>query len=113
MKTNIKNIMFNMTAAALFASTVGCLSFSEKTSSNSDNFASGNTLTLPLAETEVNPEDELSECESEILKIKERMASGKMVEGEVLGTLYSLHSLMARKDFLEKNIASADTSAGE
>jgi hypothetical protein len=113
MKTNIKNIMFNMTAAALFASTVGCLSFSEKTSSNSDDFASGNKLTLPLAETEADPCDELAACESEILRIKQRMASGKMVEGEVLGTLYSLHSLMARKDFLVKNIALMNSPAGQ
>lgn len=102
-----------MTAAAFFASTVGCLSFSEQTSSNSDDFASGNKLTLPLAEAEADPCDELSACECEILRIKQRMASGKMVEGEVLGSLYSLHSLMAKKDFLEKKVAELDISSGK
>ena len=113
MKTNIKSIMFNMAAALLFTSTVGCLSFPEESTSNSDDFASGNNLTLSLGDPEIDTESELSECERQILSIKERMASGKMVEGEVLGTLYSLNSLMAKRDYLEKKIAQVETSSGE
>ncbi|MDY0133131.1 MAG: hypothetical protein RBR53_10745 [Desulforegulaceae bacterium] len=108
MKTSIKSFMFNMTIALFLISTIGCMSFSEE--SNSSSFASGNKLVIPVGESEIlEAEMELSECERQILNIKDRMASGEIVEGEVFNSLYTLHSLTSRKDCLEKKLAKVES----